>query len=200
MLKTISVSALALAVVGFAAPAMAVNPWAPLQTTVPVTVTVQEMTELWTDYSPVPLSINDAGLNGGSNNDVARSVAHLSNVDVDISVAIDDHIPTNTSFWVLINPPTTWSDPPSSGADNVIEWRRDGAVYGTNKPTNAGGVPVAAFSAAANPGLNANFNGSTPALSPSIYVPVSYFATAWNYMPAVQTETFNVVWTIAASP
>ena len=197
MLKTISVSVLALAVVGFAAPAMAqTNPWAPGQTTVPITITVGPMVELFMGDPPaaVPLTIVDAGENQGSVSAVSGTMTHIHNVNVDVSAAIDGDIPNWTQFHILINPAAAWALPPASGAEKTLSWRRDGAGYiGAD-----GAFPNQVSGTATNAPLQAFYrtaNAPTGAVET-----VQYFADARNGMPNVGVTGFNVVWTIASAP
>jgi hypothetical protein len=194
MLRTTSV--LALAVAALATPAMAapVNPWHPAQTTVPIIITVEQMVELYTNTANVPLSIADAGENGGSTRAVERTLYHLHNVPVNVFAQIDGNIPNWTQFHILINANTVWVDGPSSDAEKTISWRRDAGGYipadgAFDNQVSATGIntPVLAFSAAAN----------NPTASDES---VQYFADARNGMPAYGVNpTFNVVWTIAST-
>jgi hypothetical protein len=194
MLKTISVAALTVATLGFAGSAMAVpvNPWEPGQTVVPITITIAEMVELYTDTTNVPLTIADGGENGGSTRAVSRTLTHLHNVDVNVSAAIDGDIPNWTQFHILVNPAATWALPTASGASKTLSWRRDGGGYTgadggfPNQVSGAGiNAPLLAFSAAAN-----NPSGDVE--------DIQYFADARNGMPAAATApTFDVLWTIA---
>lgn len=168
------------------------NPWAPAQTTVPITVTVQPMIELFTGTGAVGLSIVDAGENQGSATAVQRTLTHLHNVPATVSAEIDGNIPDNTQFHILIDPVAVWANPTASGASKTISWRREGGAYTgatgafPNQVSSAGvGSPVVAFSAPSNA---AGAGTSTK--------PIQYFADARNVMPATGSETFNVLWTI----
>jgi hypothetical protein len=203
-MRKITAGLLAAAAMGFAAPAMAqTNPWHPGQTTVPITVTVQEMVELFTDVTAVPLEIVDAGENQGAANAVSRVVNHLHNVDVDVSVEIDDDIPDNSQFHVIIEPTnaawTTSNGVTGPAAEKVVSWRREGGVYsaasgGFDNQESATGVgdQVIAFSRLAN--------APSTLGDPDAVVDIQYFADARNVMPATGAETFNVIWTIAEQP
>jgi hypothetical protein len=193
MLKKVTIGLAALAAAGFATSAMAANPWAPGQTTVPVTITVQEMTELFTDVTPVGLSIVDSGENQGSAQAVTRMINHIHNVGVDVSASIDNNIPDNTQFHILVGPAASWATPAASGAEKTVSWRREGGNYiaadgGFPNQVSSSGVgnAVLAFSAAANAG-----NGDPTTKT------VQYFADSRNVMAAVGSAAFNVVWTIA---
>ncbi|MEX0655613.1 MAG: hypothetical protein WD534_14065 [Phycisphaeraceae bacterium] len=198
-MKTLKHALMGIAAMGMmAAPAMAQsNPWSPDQTTVPVTVTVEEMIEMNTGTAAVGLSIVDAGENQGSANAVDRTVNYISNVDIDVFVEIDDDIPDNTQFHVLVNPASSWTVPGDANAEKVISWRREqgsGYISATgnfaNQVSSAGvGDTVLAFSDVASAPGQLNDN----------QMPIQYFADSRNYMPEAGVQpSFNVVWTIAA--
>lgn len=194
-MKNLTASIAALAVLGFAGAASAQsNPWAPGQTTVPITVTVQEMVELYTSVAPtVALEIVDAGDNQGSAKAVQRTLTHLHNVPVKVSASIDGDIPNNTQFHILIDPVPSWVAMADSGASRTLSWRREGA--GTYSAASGGapnqvsgtgvGNAVEAFTAA----VNAPGTGTVRT--------IQYFADSRNAMAAVGSAGFNVVWTIA---
>lgn len=171
------------------------NPWAPAQTTVPITVTVQPMIELFTGTAPVGLSIVDAGENQGEANAVQRTLTHLHNVSATVSAEIDNNIPDNTQFHILIDPTPGWTSSLNANAAKVISWRREGGVYsaasgGFANQTSSAGVgsanKVTAFTAASNAG---GAGTSTKQ--------IQYFADSRNVMAATGSEAFNVVWTIS---
>jgi len=126
-----------LAIVGLmavlAVPALAqTNPWAPAQTTVPVTVTVATMTELWTNVAPVALTITDGGAVNASSRSAPRTLNHLNNVGINISVSIDGDIPDNTYFYVVLNPinAATWNnEAPYGQQEKFVSWLRQGGAY-----------------------------------------------------------------------
>ena len=73
------------------------SPW---DTTVPVSVGIAEMTELWMDNNAVALSITDAaGVNDDSR--AVRSVTYLSNCPIDVSVQIAGDIIDGTYFYIV---------------------------------------------------------------------------------------------------
>lgn len=194
MLKKVTVGLAALAATGFATSAMAapVNPWAPGQTTVPVTITVQPMVELFMNTGPVALNIVDAGENQGSGQAVARVVNHIHNVAVNVSAEIDADIANNTQFHILIDPVATWTDGPSSGAAKTLSWRRDGAGYvgATGSfPNQVSGSGINTPQLAFADGINSGGGDTT--------MDVQYFADSRNVMAAQGVAPFNVVWTIA---
>lgn len=202
MLRKVAFGIAAVAAMVFAGQAMAqTNPWAPAQTTVPVNINVGEMVELFTSVAPVNLQIVDAGNNQGSTQAVSRVVNHLHNVNVDVSVYIDDDITDYTQFHILIEPVAVWLEPADANTDRTVSWRREAGVYSAasggfdNQVSSAGigsGNAVLAFSALANAPVTTG--------DPDAVKDIQYFADARNVLPPTGSEGFNVVWTIAETP
>ncbi|MFW6155455.1 MAG: hypothetical protein ACOC95_09580 [Planctomycetota bacterium] len=127
-----------------ALPVMADNPWAPEQTEVPVTVTVGEMTELWTDFDPIALELTDGGAVNDDSRSGPKNLTHLCNVGIEISVSIEGDILDNTYFHVVLNPDNaaTWDfEGPYDIQENHIYWLREDGAYGDNAPGDV--IPVA---------------------------------------------------------
>lgn len=171
------------------------NPWQGTQTTVPITVTVQPMIELFMDTTVVPLQIVDAGENQGSNKAVSRIVNHIHNVPATISAELDGEIPDNTQFHILINPATTWTAPTASGAQKTLSWRKEGGVY-------QAGATGAFPGQVTIPGPNISemaFTDGSNAGGGDTTMPIQYFADSRNVMASVNApggQLFNVLWTI----
>ncbi len=205
MLRKVTVALAGLAMLGLAAPAMAqaVNPWAPDQTTVPVNINVGAIIELYTSPNllgggTVNLQIVDAGNNQGSVNAYPSVVNHLHNVDVHVTVEIDDDIPDDTQFHILIEPVASWVEPADADTQRTVSWRRQGGVYsaasgGFDNQVSSGGVgptfAVLAFSATANAPVTSG--------DPDAVKDIQYFADARNVLPAIGNESFHVIWTIS---
>lgn len=185
-MKKVTVALAALAAVGFAGAAMAENnPWAPGQTTVPVTITVEEIAEVWTNTAPVNLVIQNGGTNHGAANAVTRDLFHLSNANIQVSASIGGNtanIPNDSSFLVLVNPANpAWTSYDQAGAQSVLRWTKTGSSF----TSGAIGTPQHAFNA--GPAADA------------VTKTVQYFAYSDGPLSQdIGTKGFDLIWTVAA--
>lgn len=191
---SLAIAALALSATSALAAGPPVNPWAPAQTTVPITVTVQPMIELYTQVAPVALQVVDAGENQGSANAVQRTITHLNNVAATVSAEIDNDIAFNTQFHILIDPVASWAAPGASGASKTLSWRRDGAGY--LPATGAFPNQISSAGAGSANKLTA-FSAPINAGGPATVKNIQYFADLRNVMAVTGSNSFNVIWTIA---
>ncbi len=209
MKKLIAILAAVGMVMMFGTAAFTANPWENDGDRLDVVIDVAAITEVWSNLGsgqkrsgdPAPvLSITNAGGIIPANGKAHDTVKVASNINTNISVEIllNTDIPTGTRFHVIIAPtnPTTyncvfaWTEGllrdgvtiENVVAATVITWDRRASGYqGTNVP----GYTVAAFSGTF--GSNA------------VSTLVDYAADAIHEMPAVDTVTPTILWTIAAA-
>ncbi len=153
----------------------AINPYNPAQTNVPVTVTVEKIAEVYTNTSPVALSVKNFGSWGTA---VERTVTVLTNVAAKISVSIDGTIAEDLRFWVLVKPQplADWVEKPIIGsvADTSLLF------------THTDMTPKQAFTAAA----------AAPG-GASVPTPIAYTAESSYAATLPNTYNFTVVWSIS---
>lgn len=205
MFKKFSISAVALAAVGFAGAASAqtlTNPWAGDGGEVDVEIVVGQIGEVFSSVGTgqdrnndpaLPLEITNAGGNIPPSGIAIDTLFHFANVDYDVLVDINGDIPEFSRFHILAGIQNRGSYDAVAGggtagatqavADNVVTYDRRAASTGYigNQP----GTPITLLSGTAANSLQTTL--------------VDYAADAIHGLPAVTAGTATeVIYTIAA--
>lgn len=187
-------------------PVMAVeaNPWSDCSD-VQVEITIPEMAELWSslgtgqernDNLPAQVKVTNAGGIIPQEGIAEDTLTHCSNINVTVSVTLQDGIPPWTRFHVIVAPSNresyncVWALPEgyygthlieNVVADEVITWDRRSDAYSGNQL----GAVIEAFTGSAG--------------TASVAHQVDYAVDAIMGMPSVGSKTPTVIWTIAPS-
>jgi hypothetical protein len=187
MLRTTSVLALAVAAVGFAAPAMAVSGSAGV---VNVNIEVHQIVSAWPNDANIFLELN--GANMENSDAVASSFGIINNVDAHIDATVNGSLPDDQ---------LDWQDPPQPA--NAVNFH----IF--NGGTEA--TAIAAIAANANNPAGAktwtnDTLGTTQTVIPSTGIhlnveslPVVYAAGAPNVLPMPDDWDLTVTYTITSN-
>lgn len=152
--------------------------------TLDLSITVEKVASVWTDYSGVSLVLDG----GATNEDSVRgTVKTINNFDAAVYATLNtnggDGLPDDTQFIIVINPQDLEGnyDPiTTNNYDNAIVWRRDDGAsiapdYGTSK-----------------------FAYSVSATQDAVETTVDYYVDARHGLPAEGVSNLELVWTITA--
>lgn len=96
-------------------------------TAVPMNVTVAAIAELHMDTAAVNLTMNQAGpIKQGVDTSAIqrRTLSYLGNVPITVSASLTGNLPTDSVFWIVMNPAAGWTKPQSTMVEGTdyLQW------------------------------------------------------------------------------